>query len=87
MAVNGESHPLCDQVCDITGGRLCWVHNVLVAHNMTQQCLLGTDLHEQFSCVLNMDHKTLNNGGSQVNVVHVTVQETIVNPAFSFLFT
>ena len=65
-------------------------HPVLVARNVTQECLLGADFLEKFGCIINLQGWTLRIGETSVpleirksqpvSVCHVTCAETMVVP-------
>ena len=67
--------------------------SVLVARELTQECLLGADFLKQHDCVINMRERTLVAGGKQVvcqpnqfpelmSVCHVSFSADAVIPGY-----
>ncbi len=92
VAANGEYLRLIGEtILTIEVGGLCAPQKVLVAENMTQECLLGADFLKKYSCVVDLGNQMLLAGGKSIPFLegetthelgscHVSISETTVIP-------
>ena len=95
VVANGETLDVLGQVeLDVELGGLVKKHMVLVARQLTHDCLLGADFLCQHNCIIDLHNRVLladdqsvtmcaseSNNGSQVQLCFVSMSETIVIPA------
>ena len=95
VVANGETLDVLGQVeLDVVLGGLVKKHMVLVARQLTHDCLLGADFLCQHNCIIDLHNRVLLagdqsvtmcasecNNGSQVQLCFVSMSETIVIPA------
>ena len=95
VVANGETLDVLEQVeLDVELGGLVKKHMVLVARQLTHDCLLSADFLCQHNCITDLHNRVLlagdqsvtmcaseSNNGSQVQLCFVSMSETIVIPA------
>jgi len=67
VAANGEQLELCGK-CEVTlrVGGIQTNYPVLVARNVTQECLLGSDFLQKFGCIIDLQSHSLSAGGKEI---------------------
>ena len=91
VAANGEQLELCGRgEVTLKLGNILTRCPVLIAKNVTQECLLGADFLEQSGCIIDLRGRTLMMGGSylplhfqagrKVSTCHVSCAETVSIP-------
>ena len=91
VAANGEQLEICGRSkVSLQVGSTHACYPVLVARNITQECLLGADFLEDFGCIINLRERTLMIGETPVplqfrkgllaSTCHVSCAETTVVP-------
>ena len=92
IAANGEQLEICGlSEVNLRVGDICACYPVLVAKNVTQECLLGADFLEKFGCIIDLRGRTLTTRRTSVpiqfrktqaasSICHVSCAETTVIP-------
>ena len=88
VAANGEQLELCGSgELVLRVGGIVSAYSVLVARNITQECLLGADFLQKHGCIINLQSFSLSAGGKDIPLVqngcaicHVSCLSTTVIP-------
>ena len=67
VAANGEQLDLCgESEVTLRVGGIQANYSVLVARNITQECLLGSDFLQKFGCIIDLQSHSLSAGGKEI---------------------